>query len=61
MVIAVHDCLSARVVGRKVGQSLAEYGLILAGVSVAAVVALFALGPQIRAMLDFVGANIRPS
>ena len=32
---------------REEGQGLVEYGLILAGVSIAALVALFALGPKI--------------
>ena len=46
---------------RKEGQGLVEYGLILAGVSIAALVALFALGPQITALFNAVSASLRSS
>ena len=46
---------------REDGQGLVEYGLILAGVSIAALVALFALGPQITALFNAVGASLRAS
>ncbi len=43
------------------GQGLVEYGLILAGVSIAALVALFALGPRITALFNAVSASLRSS
>ena len=46
---------------REEGQGLVEYGLILAGVSIAALVALFALGPQITALFNAVSASLRSS
>jgi len=46
---------------RQEGQGLVEYGLILAGVSIAALVALFALGPRITALFNAVGDSLRAS
>ncbi len=46
---------------REEGQGLVEYGLILAGVSIAALVALFALGPQITSLFNAVSASLRSS
>ena len=43
------------------GQGLVEYGLILAGVSIAALVALFALGPRITALFNAVSGSLRAS
>jgi pilus assembly protein Flp/PilA len=43
---------------REEGQGLVEYGLILAGVSIAALVALFALGPKIKTLFESVGASL---
>jgi len=43
---------------REEGQGLVEYGLILAGVSIAALVALFALGPKISILFAKVGASL---
>ena len=43
---------------REEGQGLVEYGLILAGVSIAALVALFLLGPKISALFTSVGASL---
>jgi len=43
---------------REEGQGLVEYGLILAGVSIACIVALFVLGPKISALFDKVGASL---
>ena len=43
------------------GQGLVEYGLILAGVSIAALVALFALGPRITALFNAVSQSLRSS
>jgi pilus assembly protein Flp/PilA len=46
---------------REEGQGLVEYGLILAGVSIAALVALFALGPQISALFGTVSSSLKAS
>jgi pilus assembly protein Flp/PilA len=46
---------------REEGQGLVEYGLILAGVSIAALVALFALGPRITDLFNTVGGSLRAS
>ena len=46
---------------REDGQGLVEYGLILAGVSIAALVALFALGPQITSLFNAVSASLKAS
>lgn len=46
---------------REAGQGLVEYGLILAGVSIAALVALFALGPQITSLFNTVSASLKAS
>lgn len=46
---------------REEGQGLVEYGLILAGVSIAALVALFALGPRISSLFDTVSASLKAS
>jgi len=46
---------------REEGQGLVEYGLILAGVSIAALVALFALGPRITALFTAVSASLKSS
>jgi pilus assembly protein Flp/PilA len=43
---------------REEGQGLVEYGLILAGVSIAALVALFALGPKIKTLFESVGSSL---
>jgi Flp pilus assembly pilin Flp len=43
------------------GQGLVEYGLILAGVSIAVLVAIYALGPQPIPLFNAVGASLRGS
>jgi len=40
------------------GQGLAEYGLILAGVALLAIVAIFALGPKIGSLLNRVSSSL---
>ena len=44
--------------GREEGQGMAEYGLILAGVALLAIVAVFALGPKIGSLLNKVSASL---
>ncbi len=41
-----------RLVVEEQGQGMAEYGLILAGVAVVVLVAIFALGDKISALFD---------
>jgi len=50
MRVKVRGCL-----GSERGQGLAEYGLLLAGVSLLALAGLFTLGPRIGSVLDNVG------
>jgi len=40
------------------GQGLAEYGLILAGVAILAIVAIFALGPKIGSLLNRISSSM---
>jgi pilus assembly protein Flp/PilA len=40
------------------GQGMAEYGLILAGVALLAIVAVFLLGPKIATLLNKVGSSL---
>lgn len=46
---------------REDGQGLVEYGLILAGVSIACLVALFALGPQVTSLFTVVSQSLKSS
>lgn len=50
--------ISQSVPARKEGQGLLEYGLILVTVSIAVVVALFALAPRITALFNAIGASL---
>ncbi len=53
------DRMQARVASRKEhAQGMAEYGLILAGVALLAIVAVFLLGPAIGALLNKVNASL---
>ena len=40
------------------GQGMAEYGLILAGVVLLAIVAVFLLGPKIGQLLNTIGSSL---
>lgn len=40
------------------GQGMVEYGLIIAGVAIAVIVAIFALGPLISNMFTKIGNNL---
>lgn len=42
---------------REEGQSMVEYGLIIAGIAVIVAVALFALGPKVAGMFSKVSSN----
>ncbi len=43
---------------REEGQGMAEYGLILAGVALLAIVAVFLLGPKIGSLMNKVGSSL---
>jgi len=43
---------------REEGQGMAEYGLILAGVALLAIVAVFLLGPKVGQLLNKVGSSL---
>ena len=43
---------------REDGQGMAEYGLILAGVALLAIVAVFLLGPKIGTLMNKVGSSL---
>jgi len=58
MIRRLTEFVAAWVPAREEGQGLVEYGLILAGVSVAALVAIFALGPKIKTLFETVGASL---
>lgn len=41
------------------GQGMVEYGLIVAGIAVVVIVALFALGPKIASMFSSVASSLQ--
>ncbi len=56
--MALHASLKARVAAREDGQGMVEYGLIIAAVAIAVIIAIFALGPKIASMFSDVGASL---
>ena len=56
---AAHDAMYGVLPSEKEeGQGMAEYGLILAGVALLAIVAVFLLGPKVGILLNRVGASL---
>ena len=56
---AAHDAMYGVLPAEKEeGQGMAEYGLVLAGVALLAIVAVFALGPKVGALLNKVGSSL---
>lgn len=53
--------IRSHIPAREEGQGLVEYGLILAGVSIAALVALFALGLRITSLFNVVSDSLKSS
>jgi pilus assembly protein Flp/PilA len=51
--------LQARIEDRERGQGMVEYGLIIAAVAIAVIVALFALGPKIGSMFSSTAASLK--
>jgi Flp pilus assembly pilin Flp len=50
--------LAARLARREEGQGMVEYGLIIAAVAIAVIIAIFALGPKIASMFSTAGASL---
>jgi pilus assembly protein Flp/PilA len=46
---------------REEGQGLVEYGMVLLGVAIAVLVALFALGPRLNDFFTVVGSSLKSS
>ena len=46
------------VASREEGQGMVEYGLIIAAVAIAVIIAIFALGPKIASMFSTAGASL---
>jgi Flp pilus assembly pilin Flp len=54
----VRACLAARLARREAGQGMVEYGLIIAAIAIAVIIAIFALGPKIASMFSTAGASL---
>src|SRR5438105_15939907 len=50
--------VAARRAAREEGQGMVEYGLIIAAVAIAVIIAIFALGPKIASMFSTAGASL---
>ncbi len=48
----------ARMIREENGQGLVEYGLIIAGIALAAIAAIWLLGPQIAQMFTDIGTQL---
>ena len=56
--MALYASLQARLADREEGQGMVEYGLIIAAVAIAVIIAIFALGPKIASMFDTAGSSL---
>ena len=56
--MALLHSLQTRLEERERGQGMVEYGLIIAAVAIAVIVALFLLGPRIAAMFSQAAASL---
>jgi Flp pilus assembly pilin Flp len=54
----LRDSLKARLADREEGQGMVEYGLIIAAVAIAVIIAIFALGPKIASMFSSAGSSL---
>ncbi len=52
------DAISGVFPEREEGQGMAEYGLILAGVALLAIVAVFLLGPKIGTLMNRISSSL---
>jgi pilus assembly protein Flp/PilA len=50
--------LATRLTAREDGQGMVEYGLIIAAVAIAVIIAIFALGPKIASMFETAGSSL---
>jgi pilus assembly protein Flp/PilA len=55
---ALTASFQARLAAREPGQGMVEYGLILAAIAIAVIIAMFALGPKIASMFETAGASM---
>ena len=55
---SAHDSIYGVLPEREEGQGMAEYGLILAGVALLAIVAVFLLGPKIGTLMNKIGSSL---
>ena len=56
---AAHDAIYRALPARRAeGQGMVEYGLILAGVALLAIVGLVAVGPKIGALMNTIGSSL---
>jgi pilus assembly protein Flp/PilA len=53
------SALQAGTENRERGQGMVEYGLIIAAVAIAVIIALFALGPKIGSMFSSVSTSLQ--
>ena len=56
--MALYASLQARLADHEEGQGMVEYGLIIAAVAIAVIIAVFALGPKIASMFETAGASL---
>jgi Flp pilus assembly pilin Flp len=56
--LALRESLKARLAAHEEGQGMVEYGLIIAAVAIAVIIAIFALGPKIASMFSTAGASL---
>ena len=55
---SAHDAMFGVLPEREEGQGMAEYGLILAGVALLAIVAVFLLGPKIGLLMNRISSSL---
>jgi len=56
--MALYASLQARLAAHEEGQGMVEYGLIIAAVAIAVIIAVFALGPKIASMFETAGSSL---
>jgi pilus assembly protein Flp/PilA len=56
--MALYASLQARLADHEEGQGMVEYGLIIAAVAIAVIIAVFALGPKIASMFETAGSSL---
>ena len=57
--MALLASLQAGLADRERGQGMVEYGLIIAAIAIAVIIALFALGPKIGSMFSETAASLK--